>query len=188
MACFPLLLRVLRWFNFPWLDLILLFWRGFFPCRTGFPMLNIALFQPEIPPNTGNIARQCVGMQARLHLIGPLGFGISDKAVKRAGLDYWPHLQLVQHPNPPAFLDWLGPRPPWLITKHGATRYDRAAWRDEDVLLFGSETRGLPPEWRQRWADHCLYIPMPGPVRSYNLSNAVALVLAQSSLAAGLFP
>jgi len=150
-------------------------------------MLNLVLYQPEIPPNTGNLARQCVGMNARLHLIGPLGFRINDKLVQRAGLDYWPHLVLVQHQNEQMFLDWLGEREPWLVTKHGELRYDQPAYRDEDVLIFGAETHGLPEAWRTRWAQRCLYIPMLGKVRSYNLANAGALVLAHATLRAGLY-
>lgn len=150
-------------------------------------MLHVALYQPSIPPNTGNIARQCVGMAAHLHLIGPVQFDLSDHAVKRAGLDYWPHLTLTRHDGPEDFLNWLGDRSPWLVTRHGETRYDRAPYADEDVLLFGNEIAGLPEEWRDRWRDRQLVIPMMGLVRSYNLSNAVALVLAQASSTAGLF-
>lgn len=150
-------------------------------------MLHVVLYQPEIPPNTGNIARQCVGMNAHLHLIGPLGFRLSDRMVRRAGLDYWPHVQLTQHRNPEAFLAWLNDRQPWLISKFGKIRYDQADFQDEDLLIFGSETRGLPPDWLQRWAHRSLYIPMPGPIRSYNLADSVALVLAEASRKAGLF-
>src|SRR5688572_24957155 len=144
-------------------------------------MLHVALYQPEIPPNTGNVARQCVGMDAHLHLIGPIGFDLSDHAVKRAGLDYWPHLKLTVHETPGSFLAWLREREaphvhaglrglPWLVSKHGPLRYDRVAYRDEDVLIFGAETRGLPREWHDLWPDRTVYIPMLGPVRSYNLS------------------
>ena len=86
-------------------------------------MLHVALFQPIIPPNTGNIARQCVGMGAALHLIGPLGFDLSDKAVRRAGLDYWEHLDLTVHEDREAFLDWLGDREPWLVTKEARSEH-----------------------------------------------------------------
>lgn len=152
-------------------------------------MLHVALFQPSIPPNTGNIARQCVGMKARLHLIGPCAFDLSDHAVKRAGLDYWPHVDLVQHDSPAAFQTWLNQhdRPPWIISKFGEQRYDRIAYADEDVLLFGNEIEGLPADWHQRFPDRRISIPMRGPVRSYNLSNAVALVLAQAMSTAGLY-
>lgn len=151
-------------------------------------MLHVTLYQPQIPPNTGNVARQCVGMMAHLHLIGPIAFDLSDHAAKRAGLDYWPHLTRTIHQTPEDFLVWLGDRQPWLVSKFGSMRYDRPAYVDEDVLLFGSETSGLPPAWKERWKDRLIHIPILGPVRSYNLSNSVALVLAQAMLASGLYP
>lgn len=150
-------------------------------------MLHVALYQPQIPPNTGNVSRQCVGMNAHLHLIGPCAFDLSDNAVKRAGLDYWPNLTLTQHAGPDDFLRWLGDRRPWVVTTRGAQRYDRAPYCDEDVLLFGNETGGLPEPWHAKWPGRAITIPMPGAVRSYNLSNAVAIVLAQASSTAGLF-
>lgn len=152
-------------------------------------MLHVALFQPSIPPNTGNIARQCVGMKARLHLIGPCAFDLSDHAVKRAGLDYWPHLDLVKYDSPEAFADWLlqHGREPWVVTKFGDKRYDRVAYADEDVLLFGNEIQGLPTDWHDRYPERRILIPMLGQVRSYNLSNAVALVLGQAMSSAGLY-
>lgn len=143
-------------------------------------MLHVALYQPKIPPNTGNIARQCVGMNAHLHLIGPHDLDLSSHAVKRAGLDYWPHLTLTQHATPDAFLAWLAAegKTPWLVTKHGSTLFSDPPYRDGDVLLFGNELHGLPPDWHDRWVDRRLVIPIVGHVRSYNLSNAVAIVLA----------
>ncbi len=150
-------------------------------------MLHVALYQPLIPPNTGNVARQCVGMNAALHLIGPLGFELSDTQLKRAGLDYWPHLKLTVHESPEIFLEWLGERKPWVVTKFGTQRYDSPRYADGDVLLLGRETTGLPPEWLKRWPDRTISIPILGPVRSYNLSNAAAIVLAQATLAAGLY-
>ena len=151
-------------------------------------MLHVALYQPQIPPNTGNIARQCVGMNAHLHLVGPIAFDLSDHAVRRSGLDYWPHLSLTLHPTPDDFLRWLGPREPWLITKRGALRYDRPAYADGDVLLLGSESAGLPADWLARWPHRTVVIPILGPVRSYNLANAAAILLAHASLTAGLYP
>lgn len=150
-------------------------------------MIHVALYQPMIPPNTGTTARQCVGMDAHLHLIGPVVFDLGEHAVKRAGLDYWPHLTLTVHPQPADFLAWLGPREPWLISKFGPLRYDHAGYADGDVLLFGNEVRGLPGEWRQRWQARQVFIPIMGPVRSYNLANAVAIVLAEASRRAGLY-
>ena len=151
-------------------------------------MLQVALYQPQIPPNTGNIARQCVGMNAAMHIIGPIPFSLSDHATRRAGLDYWPHLNLTIHESPDAFLGWLGPREPWLVTKRGQLRYDQPRYAAEDILIFGSETTGLPPQWIQRWRPRTLVIPILGQVRSYNLANACAIVMAQASLAAGLYP
>ena len=150
-------------------------------------MIHVVLYQPEIPPNTGNIARQCVGMTAHLHIIGPVIFDLSDKAVKRAGLDYWDRLNLTVHENPEKFLEWLGDRQPWVVTKHGKLRFDRPDYADGDVLIFGKETIGLPKEWIERWSERTVYIPMPGKIRSHNLANTASIILAQASLKAGLF-
>lgn len=148
---------------------------------------HVVLYQPEIPPNTGNIARQCVGMDARLHLVGPLTIDISKKAVRRAGLDYWDELMLTVHDRPEAFLDWLGDRDPWLVTKHGTLRYDRASYEPESILVFGRETTGLPVAWRERWFDRTLQVPILGKIRSYNLANTVSVILAQASLNTGIY-
>ncbi len=150
-------------------------------------MLHVALYQPAIPPNTGNIGRQCVGMNMKLHLIGPLAIDLSAQAVKRAGLDYWPHLMLATYESPQAFLTWLGDRKPWLVSKHGAMRYDQAPYRDEDVIILGNENTGLPRDWHERWPDRVVSIPILGPVRSYNLANAAAIVMAQACLTAGMY-
>lgn len=150
-------------------------------------MLNIVLFQPEIPPNTGNISRQCVGMNARLHIIGPAGFDLDDSAVRRAGLDHWDDLNLTVHENPDTFLAWLGDRTPWLVTKHGRVRYDNADFEKEDIIILGSEVNGLPEEWLQRWREKTLFIPIMGKVRSYNLANTAGIILAQACLKAGLY-
>jgi len=150
-------------------------------------MIHVALYQPEIPPNTGNIARQCIGMSAHLHLIGPLGFDIGKKAVRRAGLDYWEELELTVHEDPDQFISWLGNRSLWLITKFGTLRYDIPSYANEDVLIFGSETRGVPAEWLSRWKSRSVYVPILGKVRSYNLANTVSVLLAQANLKAGLY-
>lgn len=150
-------------------------------------MLHVVLYQPEIPPNTGNIARQCVGMNACLHIIGPPGFDMGESAVKRAGLDYWDRLDLTVHDTPDEFLQWLGDRSPWLVTKYGGLRYDEPDYADGDVLIFGKETTGLPEEWLKRWAKRTVYIPMPGDIRSYNLANTASIVLAHASLKAGVY-
>jgi len=151
-------------------------------------MLHVALYQPKIPPNTGNAARTCAGMAAHLHLVGPHAFDLSEHAVKRAGLDYWPHVTLTEHPGPDAFFEWVGPRRVWLVTKFGEHRFDRPDYRDDDVLLFGSEKLGLPPEVHDRYPGHRIHIPMSPRIRSFNLANTVAIVLAVATATAGLDP
>jgi len=149
--------------------------------------LNIVLVEPEIPPNTGNIARLCAATGTRLHLIEPLGFQLTSKAMKRAGLDYWDQLELIFHKQKDDFLSWLGDRKPWLVSKHGKLRYDRADYSDGDILIFGNEITGLPEQWISRWSDRILYIPMIGKIRSYNLANTAGIVLAHASLKAGIY-
>lgn len=158
------------------------------------PMLHLVLYHPAIPQNTGNIARTTVGMGAHLHLIHPMKFEITDHAVKRAGLDYWPSVTLTQHENDDAFLQWLaapsggGERRPWLVTKFGTTRFDQPDYADGDVIILGNENTGLPAAWLKRWDGRAIHIPMPGPlngganIRSYNLANAAAIVLAHANL------
>ena len=149
--------------------------------------MYVALYQPEIPPNTGNIGRLCVGMGAELHMIGPCAFDFSDHALRRAGLDYWPNLVWTLHADPSSFLEWLGPREPWLLTKGGGLRFDEPAYRADDVLIMGNELRGLPESWLARWRERTVRIPINGPIRSYNLANATAIVLAHAKLKTGGF-
>ena len=135
--------------------------------------LHIVLYRPEIPPNTGNVARLCVATGAELHVVHPLGFSMAAKQVRRAGLDHWPHLVLHEHPDAEAFWDWVGDRTVHLFSSHGRRPHSAASYADGDVLVFGPESVGLPAEWVAR---HGAYrIPMTGPVRSLNLSNAVAV-------------
>lgn len=151
-------------------------------------MFHVALWEPEIPPNTGNVARLCAATGTRLHLIGRLGFRTDDKALKRAGLDYWPHVDVVTHATIDEFFAAVlparpEPRPPnlWLIDNPAPTNYTRAAFADGDVLLFGSESKGLPESVRERFADRLLGIPMPtGKVRSLNLATAAGIVLYEA--------
>jgi tRNA (cytidine/uridine-2'-O-)-methyltransferase len=149
--------------------------------------MDLALYQPQVPPNTGNIGRLCVGMEAHLHLIGPIAFDMSDKALRRAGLDYWQYLQWTLHPTPDDFLGWLGERRPWLVTKFGTTLFSSAPYRDDDVIILGNEVRGLPDAWHDRWPDRGLHIPILGQIRAYNLANAAAMVLSQARVATGRF-
>ncbi len=142
------------------------------------PALHIALLHPKIAPNTGNIGRLALGIGARLHLIHPLGFSTSDKAVRRAGLDYWRNVDVVEHADEDAFASWAEGRRLHLFSTRGIRPYTQADYRAGDVLLFGAETTGLPQaliDTHGAW-----HIPNPGPVRSLNLSNAVAVVSMQA--------
>ena len=139
-------------------------------------MLNIVLVEPEIPMNTGNIARTCAATRSRLHLIEPLGFDISDKAVKRAGLDYWPMVDISVYPSLDAFFARHPTPDLWLATTKAPRRYTEASFRDECFLFFGKETAGLPEDLRERYRDRCIRIPMRPDARSLNLANSVAVV------------
>ena len=151
--------------------------------------LRIALFEPRIPPNTGNIARTSAAFQLPLSLIEPLGFRIDDKTLKRAGLDYWPHVDISTHANFDVFLKAL-PRPYRVIgcSRHQGTSLSSFEFQSGDVLLFGREDTGLPPEVREQCNAICT-IPMRGheQVRSLNLSVATALVSFQAGLQLGLW-
>lgn len=139
-------------------------------------MLNIVLVEPEIPMNTGNIARTCAATRSRLHLVKPLGFDISDKAVKRAGLDYWPMVDLRVYESLDHFFA-SNPQPDlWLATTKAPRDYTQAAFRDGCWLMFGKETAGLPEALRLKWYDRCVRIPMRSDARSLNLANSVAIL------------
>lgn len=139
-------------------------------------MVNIVLVEPEIPQNCGNIARTCAATRSCLHLIEPLGFDISEKAVKRAGLDYWHMVDLKVYPSLEAFFE-QNPEPDlWLATTKAPRDYTQAELRDGCWLFFGKETAGLPLEFRRRYSDRCLRIPMRADARSLNLSNSVAIL------------
>jgi tRNA (cytidine/uridine-2'-O-)-methyltransferase len=129
---------------------------------------------PEIGPNTGNIGRLCLGIGARLHLIHPLGFQTDDKAVRRAGLDYWKNVDVVEHESEAAFWKWAAPRRVHLFSTKVDQSYARIVWQHGDVALFGPESRGLCEDLiAERGA---FTIPMTGPIRSLNLANAVAVI------------
>lgn len=139
--------------------------------------LHVALVEPEIPPNTGNVARLCAATGCALHLVEPLGFAIGDRELKRAGLDYWPHVRLTVHPSLDAFLEATAARSRWFISTRGSKHYGEATFARGDVLVFGKETRGLPAELLERYPDRALRIPMRNDsVRSLNLSTSVGIV------------
>jgi tRNA (cytidine/uridine-2'-O-)-methyltransferase len=142
---------------------------------------NVVLFQPEIPPNTGNIIRLCANTGAQLHLIRPLGFWLDAKAVRRAGLDYHELADVREHASLQACFESLG-QPRWFaFTTHGTRRHDEATYADGDALVFGPETRGLPPEVLALCEpERRLWIPMLAGARSLNLSNAVAVVVYEA--------
>jgi tRNA (cytidine/uridine-2'-O-)-methyltransferase len=143
-------------------------------------MLHIALWEPEIPPNTGNIARLCAATGTRLHLIGRLGFRLDDRTLKRAGCDYWPSVDIHFHDTLEDFEKHF-PGRIFCLTAHTETSYTRASFVDGDCLLFGSESRGLPPTFLERHAAHAFVIPMPtGAVRSLNLATAAGIVLYEA--------
>ena len=143
-------------------------------------MFHVALYQPEIPPNTGNIIRLCANSGAQLHLIRPLGFELDDRKLRRAGLDYHEWAELEQHENLELFLEQQDGRIFALSTK-GAACYADIAYRPGDTLLFGPETRGLPAEVLERLPEgQTLRVPMRPNNRSLNLSNAVAVVLYEA--------
>jgi tRNA (cytidine/uridine-2'-O-)-methyltransferase len=151
-------------------------------------MLSVALVEPEIPPNTGNIARLCAAMRVPLHIVGVTGFRLDDRAVRRAGLDYWPEVSLHRHRDLPALEAVLaGARFIYLTTKAERPFTD---WQFEanDCLVFGRETRGLPEELLRANSDRCLTIPMLNRrVRSLNLATSVAIVLAEALRQTGAF-
>ena len=143
-------------------------------------MLNIVLVQPEIPANTGNIARTCAATGSVLHLIKPLGFDISDKAVKRAGLDYWHLVDVRVYENLQDFFEKTGAEDIWLLSTKAPRVYAQAQFKDGCYLFFGKETKGLPEEFLAKYADRCLHIPMRAEARSLNLSNAVAITVFEA--------
>ncbi|HEX5274059.1 MAG TPA: tRNA (cytidine(34)-2'-O)-methyltransferase [Candidatus Rubrimentiphilum sp.] len=139
--------------------------------------LQIALIEPEIPPNTGNVARLCAATGCALHLVEPLGFSIDDRELKRAGLDYWHSVNITLHPSLDAFLAATSDSQRWYFSTRASLPYASAGFARGDILVFGKETKGLPDELLARDPEHCLRIPMrPGAVRSINLSTAVGIV------------
>lgn len=143
--------------------------------------MHVALWEPEIPPNTGNIARLCAATGTVLHLIGRLGFRLDARSLRRAGLDYWDKVQMVRHVDQAAFEAALPGVRLICFSAHATQRYTAILYRPDDCLLFGGETRGLPPEVLERHALHAVTIPMPGQgVRSLNLATAVGIGLYEA--------
>jgi tRNA (cytidine/uridine-2'-O-)-methyltransferase len=143
-------------------------------------MLNIVLVEPEIPNNTGNIGRLCVGTESRLHLVHPFGFVINDKNLKRSGLDYWVHLAVTEYQNTE---EWLAQIPDksrvFLMSSHATQSIYEAEFQDGDWLVFGKESVGLSQEVLAQFENH-LTIPMSNLIRSYNIANSVAFVVGEA--------
>jgi tRNA (cytidine/uridine-2'-O-)-methyltransferase len=142
--------------------------------------INIVLYQPEIPQNTGNIARTCAAVGAALHLIRPLGFFLRDKHLKRAGLDYWDQVEIVYHDSLEKFFGCHPGGNFAFITKFGRKSYDQIDFSSESFLVFGRETEGLPEEIQKQYQDRCYRIPMKEGARSLNLANSVAVVVYEA--------
>lgn len=143
-------------------------------------MFNIVLVEPEIPQNAGNIARTCAATGTRLHMIRPLGFEVSDKYLKRAGLDYWHLVEICYYDSFEELQEKYPDGKFYFFTTKGRSRHSDARFQDGDFLVFGKETRGLPEELLLKNPDTCLRIPMYGEARSLNLSNSVAVALYEA--------
>lgn len=144
--------------------------------------MDIVLVEPQIPQNTGSIARTCAATGTPLHLVGPLMFDISEKAVRRAGLDYWPYVDLQQHESWDGYVSLRKPEKIWLFSARGHKAYYEAEFGPRDALVFGSETKGLGTAFMSGFPEDCLLrIPISCPgVRSLNLSNAVSVALFEA--------
>jgi len=143
--------------------------------------LHIALIQPLIPPNTGNIARLCAASDTSLHLIEPLGFSLEDAELKRAGLDYWQHVDLWVHPDWFAFREAMSRERCLYFSANAALPFWEGPYRPNSCLVFGNETEGLPARILEKHPRHCFHIPMPsGKVRSLNLATAAGIVLYEA--------
>ena len=144
--------------------------------------IHIVLVEPEIPPNTGNIARSCAATGSTLHLVEPLGFSIDDKAVKRAGLDYWQYVNVEVHSSLEAFMEKYKDKRMFLGTTKGGHLYTEMEYKDEDMFLFGKETAGLPRDFIAEHADTAIRIPMSADtrLRSFNLSNSANIIMFEA--------
>ena len=142
--------------------------------------LNIVLFEPEIPANTGNIGRTCVATGTRLHLIEPLGFRLNEKSIKRAGMDYWEHLDVTRYINFEEFLEKNPGAKIYMATTKGQHVYTEVKYEPDCYIMFGKESAGIPEEILVKHPDNCIRIPMLSEIRSLNLSNSVAVVLYEA--------
>jgi tRNA (cytidine/uridine-2'-O-)-methyltransferase len=143
--------------------------------------MHVVLYEPEIPPNTGNVARLCAATGIRLHLVGRLGFRLDDRHLRRAGLDYWPHVQWTRHRSLEELFALAGSQARfYYLSKTGSQPYTRPSYQWGDYLVFGSETSGLPRDLHDSQARQVLTIPMFGPVRSLNLSTSVGIVVYEA--------
>ncbi len=151
-------------------------------------IFNVVLVEPEIPPNTGSIARLCGATNSVLHLIHPLGFSTEDKHLKRAGLDYWKHVEIVNWKNLESFLEKQAEQKLFFHTTKTKKPYTSAAYRPGDYLIFGKETKGLPSHILKFYDDRCYTLPMKNPnIRSLNLAMAVGIVLYEAIRKQGIF-
>lgn len=143
-------------------------------------MLNIVLFEPEIPANTGNIGRTCVATNTRLHLIEPLGFRLNEKAIKRAGMDYWDDLDVSTYIDYNDFLEKNPGAKIYMATTKASKVYTEAKFEPDCYIMFGKESAGIPEEILVEHKENCIRIPMVGDIRSLNLGNSVAVVLYEA--------
>ena len=142
--------------------------------------LNIVLFEPEIPANTGNIGRTCVATGTKLHLIEPLGFRLNEKEIKRAGMDYWEHLDVTRYMNFEEFLEKNPGAKIYMATTKAPNVYTEVSYEPDCYIMFGKESAGIPEEILVKNKENCIRIPMLDEIRSLNLSNSVAIVLYEA--------
>ena len=142
--------------------------------------MNIVLYEPEMPANTGNIGRTCVATNTKLHLIEPLGFSLSEKAIKRAGMDYWKDLDVTTYLDYEEFLEKNPGAKIYYATTKGLQTYTDVRFEDDCYIMFGKESAGIPEEILMKHKENCIRIPMINDIRSLNLSNSVAIVLYEA--------
>ncbi|MCD4829978.1 MAG: tRNA (cytidine(34)-2'-O)-methyltransferase [Candidatus Cloacimonetes bacterium] len=143
-------------------------------------MFNVVLWQPEIPANTGNIGRLCLGAGARLHIVRPMRFMVNDRQLRRAGLDYWRRLDVAFYDSLDELAGIIPPARTWLLSTKASRCYTEAEFAPGDALVFGPESRGLPADMLSAAPERCLRLPMTGEVRSLNLANTVAVALYEA--------